>query len=211
MPTSRLRLRWSERTGRYTNARGRFVTAAAVRADLDRALEESGRTIQRLAGQLQRREIDLISWELAMRQEVKAVQLYSAAMAKGGVAQLSSADLGRIGASVKRTYDRLDAFARQIEAGLPLDGRFAMRTRMYAAEGRSVYEATRRREQERRGFTEARSVLHPADHCQVCVDEAAAGFRPAEDVIPIGSRTCLTNCRCTMQYRHPETGDVSAA
>lgn len=194
-------LRWSERAGRFIDARGRFISAANVRGWLDGALEREGRQMQRLAEQLRAREIDLISWELAMRRSVKNVQIYSATLAKGGRAQLTSADLGRIGAATREQYEFLSRLAQAVEDGLPLDGRFMNRIRLYAQSGRGVYHRTERREMERRGFDEERSVLHPADHCDLCVSEASSGWRPIGQMIPIGQRTCKSNDRCTVEYR----------
>lgn len=206
----RSNLRWSERAGRYRNARGQFVTAAAVRADLDRALDESARTVARLAEDLRTRRIGLIDWELAMRAEIRTVQLYSAATASGGVAQLSPAALGRVGAAVREQFRYLDTFARQIEAGAPLDGRFTARARMYAQAGRSVYHRTERAEKERRGFRFEANILAPADHCATCVSETQRGRVPIGQLIPVGQRDCRVNCRCRVAYYRGEDARTAA-
>lgn len=168
---------------------------------MDRALDASAQTMARLSEQLRTRQIGLIEWELAMRKEVKAVQLYSAASAKGGLAQLSQADLGRIGAATREQYRRLSAFAQQIEDGLPLDGRFTQRARMYGAAGRGTYHKTERDEKERRGFTQEKNRRYSGDSCPGCVAAEAAGWVAIGELTPVGSRDCLTNCRCFIEYR----------
>jgi predicted ABC-type ATPase len=53
-----------------------------------------------------------------------------------------------------------------------------------------------------------KSVLHPAEHCQQCITESDAGFRPIGEMVPIGSRTCGRNCRCTVVYQRSNAGEV---
>jgi hypothetical protein len=55
------------------------------------------------------------------------------------------------------------------------------------------------------GFEEARSVLHPADHCPGCLVEAEKGWQPIGAMVPIGERDCKGNCRCTVEYRRSGT------
>ena len=56
------------------------------------------------------------------------------------------------------------------------------------------------------GKTECRNVLGPADHCEganSCIEQTAKGWVPIGGgaMVPIGSRLCLSNCRCRLEYR----------
>lgn len=181
-----------------------------MRREIDQILVEEGREISALAQQLRTRAIALDVWALQMRERITTIHLYSAAAAKGGWAQMTSADFGRVGQVVRSEYGHLERFAAQIEAGKPLDGIFLRRVDQYVQSGRRTYELTRRASMRELGFTEARSVLHPADHCDECVREAELGYRDVADIVPVGERQCLRNCRCTIEYRDPETGAVAA-
>lgn len=197
--------RWSPRAARYRDPRtGRFVSQASVRRALDGAIEGAEREVRRLADDLRERRISLAEWELAMRRQVKDVSLYSAAASKGGWAQLSPSDLGRVGAHVRGQYDYLRRFAQQIQSGeQPLDGRFAQRMSLYVRGGRSLYHRTEEREQALRGMQEKRNIRFPGDSCAGCIAAEAAGWVPIEgsDVPEIGERECRANCRCRWEYR----------
>lgn len=203
-PTSLFR--WNARSGRYVDARtGRFVSQTTVRAELDHALVQASRETRALAERLRSRTISLRRWELEMRRQVRRAQLYSAAAAKGGWAQMDPADFGRAGREIRDQYAYLKRFARQIRSGQqPLDGRFLQRTELYVEAGRTTYHATELADARRRGRTETRNVLHPADHCEgagSCVEQSGRGWVPIGSLLPIGRRLCLARCKCTVEYR----------
>lgn len=205
MPPDRGGFTWDAPSGRYRGAGGRYVTHAQVRAWLDAALDSAGERMAALSAQLQAGTIDLITWQVRMAREVKNVQLYSAAAAKGGWAQLSAADLGRVGQSVRAQLEYLNRFSREIRTkAQPLDGRFLARTRLYAQAGRTTYDRTQRAEMIVRGFDEERSLRAAGDSCLGCTAEAAKGWVAIGSIVPIGRRECLSNCRCVIQYRKSE-------
>jgi hypothetical protein len=192
---------WEPRASRYRDSRGRFVPATAVRAELDKSIEQSGQTVRALSEQLQRGEINLRQWQLGMIDEIRSSQLAAIASSKGGFAQMTQADYGWAGQRIREQYSYLDNFARQIASGEQrLDGTFPMRAEQYVKASRASHEAMRRREAGKRGDTLERSLLHPADHCDQCVSEAGRGWVPIGELIPVGSRTCMNNCRCTTEF-----------
>lgn len=193
---------WSPRAGRYRDpATGRFLSLAHVRNTISRSLVNAELAITSLGYQLRDSAISLIQWEIGMRQLLKDTALYNLAVAKGGWAQLNPNDYGRVGAHLQTQYKYLRRFGNQIASGeQALDGRFFQRVRMYAKEGRSLYHRAEVDEHIVRGFTRYRSVLHPADHCDECVEEASKGFVTIGELIPIGSRTCRSNDRCSYEY-----------
>jgi hypothetical protein len=72
---------------------------------------------------------------------------------------------------------------------------------LYAEAGRGTYYVFTTKEMRAAGKTEEENQLHPAEHCQSCLDEAARGWVPIGTLIPIGQRDCLGRCRCTISYR----------
>lgn len=194
---------YDPRTGRYRDrSTGRLVPRTQVRAWLDVALDRASDRIAALARQLRARQIDLVSWQVRMAREVKNVQLYSAAMAKGGWAQLSPADLGRVGQAVQVQLRFLNRFAQQIKTGEQAkDGRLEMRARLYAQAGRALFHRVERLDMEVRGMTEEASVRHASDSCGDCVEAEALGWVPIGTLVPVGSRECKGNCRCEIEYR----------
>lgn len=209
--TARRQFTYDERTGRYRSSSGRFVPQSQVRRALERRVEAAGREMQRLAEQLRSGAISTTQWRSEMHRRMRDVHLFSAATVKGGWAQMTPADFGRVGARMKEQLKFLDNFARDIDRGLPLDGRFLRRAGLYALSGRETAHRTQTLQMQTRAFDEERSVLGVAEHCPVCVDEAAKGWVPIGTLIPIGRRQCLGNDRCAMQYRNSATGEVRAA
>lgn len=201
---------WDQAAGRYRDARGRFVPRAAVRSAIDDALARANARARSLAEQLRGRRISLADWTLQMRGLVKEVHLYSAAAAKGGWDQLSPADYGRVGQVVRGEYAFLQRFAADIAAGRPLDGRFLRRVELYAQAGRRTYHQVERADMEVRGYDLEENILGPADHCDECPSLTAQGPVPIGTLPPIGTRTCLANCRCRIRYRNSETGAIAA-
>jgi ferredoxin len=137
-----------------------------------------------------------------MAREIKSAHLASAALAKGGFAQMAPADYGRVGARLKEQYRFLNRFASQIESGQQgLNGQLPIRSEMYIQAARATYHATERREMEQRGVEEERSILGAADHCPDCLQEADKDWQLIGTLIPIGDRICLTRCACVFDYR----------
>lgn len=193
---------WSERTGRYRNQQtGRFVSGKEVRASIDKAIEASAKRIQSLSISLKENRINLAEWQIRMYQELKAAHIANAALARGGFAQLTQSDLGRIGSILKEQLSYLGNFARQIERGEQLlDGRFLLRAQMYVEKGRSTYHAFERLEKLSHGYTKERNIRHASDSCDGCIGETSRGWVEIMSLIPVGSRICLTKCKCSLDY-----------
>lgn len=193
---------WNDRAGRYIDRRtGRFVTERQVRTWIDRAIQQSERTVARLADDVRTGRIDVGDWHRAMREEVKAMHIMAAEAATGGREHMTQADYGRVGAELREQYRHIERFARQLERGLPTDGRFLQRAGMYARSARTTYHQVEEREKAARGFNEERNVLAIADHCAGCVDASALGWVPIGTLVPVGLRDCLSQCRCRLRYR----------
>lgn len=193
---------WDPRTGRYHDpVTRRFVTLRAVRSAIDKSLERAEKEVRAIGISLREGRITLVQWELEMRRLIKDIALYSTAAAKGGWAQLTQADLGRVGQHLRVQYTFLRDFGKQVAAGKQvLDGRFLARMVLYAREGRTLYHITEVREHLIRGFTKYKNVLHPADHCSDCVAQTEKGFVEIGELIPIGDRQCRSNDKCSYAY-----------
>lgn len=193
--------KWNDRTGRYHRANGRIVSFGTIRGYLDEVLDRSEREMLVLSSRLQSGGASIEEWQLGMRDSLKSIHTASGALPQGGWAHMSPADYGRVGVRLKEQYKFLGNFASQVERGLPLDGRFFNRVKLYAQSGRATYHAIEREEQAKRGMTEERTVLGGKDHCTECVSEAAKGWVPIGALMLIGQRICKSNCRCHAEYQ----------
>lgn len=194
--------------GRYRAANGRIVKDEAIRRELSRVLRGVQDEMIDLSEQLQDEKIDLQTWYDGMLQRKKQIHGLSGAIARGGVERMTASDWGRVGGLTRADYSRLNEFAKAIESGdQPMDGRFMNRVRLHAQAGKTTYHETRKSEAKRNGFREARRVLGKADHCRNgvgtmgCVELARMGWMPIDEITPIGSATCRSNCNCHLEYR----------
>lgn len=194
--------RWSEKAGQYVRRNGRFVPRSEVRRAIDTALLAEQKRTRTLARDLRAGRITLGKWRTEMRDVIKTVHVYSAAASKGGWAQLTQADYGRIGQIVRGEYGHLERFARQISRGDPRakGGRLDARAMQYAEAGRDTYHQTERAVARAVGYRFERNLLHPADHCAGCLGETARGRVRIGELIPIGRRNCLRRCRCSLAF-----------
>lgn len=200
---------WDARSARYRDAAGRFVSRTDVRRALDSALDAQQRRLLAIAEDVRAGKLTLRVFRDEMQAGLKELHLYSAAAARGGWAQMSPADFGRVGRELRDQYGYLDRFVRDIRAGRQrLDGSFIVRVKMYAQSGRGTYHVTEGIVMRALGMTEERNILNrAAEHCisnderEGCEEVSAQGWQPLGTLTPIGDRVCLTNCRCEMAYR----------
>lgn len=89
-----------------------------------------------------------------------------------------------------------------------LDGTLGRRMAQYFHTAYTKFVSALSRMLAGRDFTEYRSVLNPAEHCDQCIEEANRGWVPYGMLVPIGSRQCLGNCKCHYEFRNPLTGET---
>jgi len=199
---------WQRRFRGGAKAGARIVSRETVRLGIDRALVNTNKDAQSLARDLQSGKIGLREWRTGMRQIVKDSHLYAATAAKGGEDAMTQADYGRVGQILSRgpragrgQYQYLESFLREIERGLPLNGRFLQRVRLYVEAARSTYHVFDRLVHEALGYTEERNIRFAGDSCDGCIAAEALGWVPIGTLVPIGRRDCVGNCRCRIEYR----------
>lgn len=205
--------RWNETAGRYIGPNGRFVSNASVRLEVDVAAQAASRNMQTISERLQAGDITVKEWQAGMMGEIKSLHTAEAAAARGGWDQMSQSDWGWTGREIRRQYDYLDRFAKEIESGKqPLNGRLLVRAGMYGQAGRGTFEEMQRRYQRQRGATQERRVLGIAEHCTAaggapgCFDLASKGWQPIGTLPRIGAATCRTHCKCHFEYRRSAAG-----
>ncbi len=191
---------YDQKALRFRNREGRFVARSAIRVELARVRDEAAARLVDLSKRLQAGAINLAEWQIQARDIIKANHAAHAATARGGWAQMSQSDWGRVGALTRRQYEYLNRFALQIEQGLPLDGRFLRRARMYADAAAATYSEMEKVVMSLAGVERARRVTTAAESCAGCEAEAARGFVAIDDLLPIGEAECLTNCKCFVEY-----------
>lgn len=195
-------LRWNAKAGRYISKSGRFVSQVQVRNALDSFITTTTGQMNALGQSLVRADITLAEFQTSMMALSKQANLAGAALERGGWYQMSQADFGRVGAKVRGEYAYLNRFATEVATGAqPLNGVVPMRAQMYGQQARVTYYDFAAQRAEEDGFRQEKSVLNPGESCDVCIQEDRKGWSPIGSLVPIGERTCLSNCRCYMEYR----------
>lgn len=194
---------WDKRLGRYRLANGQLVSDIAIRQELDRIHARHGLEMQQLAEQQRRGLLSDAQWHLSMREAIKDVQSYSAALARGGWSEMTPSAWGSVGAEVRKQYAYLDRFLGELHSGdQAKDGSMLTRADLYAHAGLSSFYRATSAEKQLRGFTEAKNIEQPgAQHCEDCPALSAQGWTPIAQMPPPGQRKCGSKCKCRLAYR----------
>jgi hypothetical protein len=195
--------RWDEVRQRYLYPSGRMVAPSTVNRALERVIRLGAEWMRGTTEQLQNGTLSLAEWQRRMANEMKQLHTGSAALGRGGWRQMSQSDWGWTGSELRRAYGFLRNFAQDIATGKQaLDGRLLTRAAMYADAARGTHRGMQRRMAGLVGKHEERNVLGAADrHCAECVDCSARGWVPIGSLPPVGSRTCLSRCKCHLDFR----------
>ena len=194
-------------SGRYRRAdTGRFVKRDTITDLLETSISQRARDVRRGFEAVLNEELGITPWLHRMAQELKREHLELAALAAGGWDRLTPADYARIDGRLNFDFKHLAVMAREIADEKVSLAQGLNRLDMYLGSARREYldiERNGRLARVKDGYALiAKRFLGYAEHCQDCQDMAMWPWRPA-DVVPIpgeGTR-CLTNCRCTIEYK----------
>jgi len=188
-------LTWDSRAHRYRDERGRFLKREAVTEARNRLIDDTQRRLRDLSQRYVDGKLTLVEWQLEFRDALRAAHTLAAGVARGGKANMTPADWGKVGARLKSEYAALQRFALQLEAGRAMH---LGRVDLYARAVRHTFL-----EAERLGlpqFQLARWVRTRRESCEGCRSQAARGTALAAAFPPIGSQQCRSNCGCYLLY-----------
>jgi hypothetical protein len=168
---------FSKETRRYREtSSGRFIGGKQMTALRDTFLDRTKAKAAGLATDLAEGTLSQNGWERAMRELVRAVHVDLAVLGRGGRAQMTPADWGRVGQTVRAQYGFLSAFSDQTSA--LSEAQVAARSALYVESGSASYE---------RAHAAAFDITLPA--------------YPGD-----GATTCGTNCRCSWEIVETDMG-----
>jgi hypothetical protein len=209
MMTRELPWFWNSKAARYQwrNGRALFLSRDTVMRYVQQdiaASESAGRALARLVANGQLSPAD---WRAAMRAELRDEYIRQYLVGRGGRAQMTASDWGRVGGMLRDQYRYLDNFTEEIAAGRLSEAQIAARSGMYFNSSREAFERAQNIAHKAAGFGYVRWVVMPmAEHCEDCLAFQAQGWQPV-DPPPFGAAypgsghtACLTNCKCTLEY-----------
>ena len=159
---------------------GRFVAEQTVRDELNRHVDAAQINLQSITRQLYAGNITVDQWQIATALEIKEAHMANAMFSVGGRANMTPANWGRVGGTLRDEYRYLTRFANQIAAGQISEAQALARIQQYGnATGQSYW-----REWER--LNDAPEFRNLPSLSRVPQD---------------GSTGCRGNCRCFLERR----------
>jgi hypothetical protein len=202
MPPSFIQYVWDALSGRFRGRDGRFVSLANVRSSLDNALHAAGDDARDIAALYSSGTIGVAEFERQMQQLIKGTQIYASAVSTGGYANMAAAELTQLQQRLTEQFYYLRNWTDDLAAGVRITpGQLGARARMYALSARHTFDVTYRAGQVARGFDQELNTLNPGESCDGCRQQSALGWVSIGTLIPIGQRTCISNCNCLISYR----------
>lgn len=169
---------WDDRAKVFRNTITRRTISQARAITLrDFYIQAQTGQMDALTRRLLNRQIDLQQWILEMRTQTKTAYINEYLLARGGRGNMTQRDWGRLGGLLKRQYEYVNNFARDIDAGRASGGQIQTRSRMY------VNGATQ-------AFERAKAESHGLPHLPQYPGD--------------GQTQCRSNCQCGLHYEEQE-------
>jgi hypothetical protein len=140
------------------------------------------------------------SWFRAMRDAILP-RHFAASFAVLDHPDPPPADIDAIAAESDRQVGFLARFRGQLATAEQLLPGAPARAGLYAHAIWSISQSVARAKATRDGFKFERNQLGIADSCFDCLTQTALGWVPIGSLIPIGSRLCHVNCKCSLLFK----------
>lgn len=201
---TRLDAAWAydQRTGRYRNEKGRFMSQKAVEALVDGRIGKLDTTLRRVTKMMADGSITLEQWQGSVREAIKAAHIQTAIIGHGGKDSMGAVEYGRIGQRLRAEYAYLQGFANDVLAGRASPAMAVARISLYAESVRGSYWQGLELRKQAEGYGLMRRILDPqAQHCADCPAFAARGLVPIGTLPMPGQRCqCRARCKCRVEF-----------
>lgn len=205
---------WSHTEAEYSR-KGKVLADVVTKAAAESVTANMKRgEISRLIQQLAAKTITTDEFYAGMKETVKNGQMAAMAVARGGWGEVRPADWGRLEPSIFEQYNGNDKFpglrkfAEDIKSGRYgtdqlMQGAWS-RAAAYAESPRQVYENEHVLARQEAGHEEAIRLLAAVDHCADCLEWAAMGWIPIDEMLgsyAIGVAACGSRDHCRIATR----------
>lgn len=190
---------WSATTRTYQKD-GEPVDDGDLRGWVAVAVEASRLRVKDISADYVNGKINHAEWVLKMRDEIRVGMRGMAQLALGGA--VTRAMLPVLANAVKAQYRFLNSFALAVENGdVKLGTALVVRAQMYAQNFWSAYQGFVRVREQKAGMKYERLTLGSSrESCAECVTDALRGWVKVGTLKAIGSRICISMCRCHLEY-----------
>jgi len=196
-------------TGMYRDmVSGRLVTENTMRRAVMKLSVEAQKRLRQETQQMMAGTIMFIVWYSRSRSILKALYNTIWALGIGGFLFDDQTQRDLFYAFLLLQFQRFDNFTTYLDREPFFDGHVLARAGAYGKHGNSLFQNAKLEQAIMVGHTEARRVLgENENHCHDgverpgCVELAAKGWMPIQQMTPFGDAQCYDNCLCTVETR----------
>ena len=197
-------VQYNEQTKRFED-NGKVIEAAAILLLIDRLTSVGKREAKRISGRLERGEISIAQWRVAIAELLKSAHIIAASVGRGGRSRMTQSDWGKVGNKLRWQYGFLDKFTRSIVSGAVVIGAGVIANRAIKYLSAPYISFQTAKQSEHAIGVDGKPVLvrlvqNSKEGCEECNADAALGFIPVDDMDPIGSRICGDYCLCDLEF-----------
>jgi hypothetical protein len=202
-PPSTIRVwTWNPKLQRYQGANGRIIGQAQMVEKRNEFLEAQKAEVLQLTNRLADKDITWNQWVREMQTVIRLTHMDLYALGSGGRKRVTHQQWQSLAHyTLDRQFDYFKDFAHKVKKG----EYSLLQARLYAQQYIGVatmsYDNGRRNAAKQVGLTQERNVLGIADHCEQCQGLERRGWVPLGTLPPPGTRECLGNCRCHLEFR----------
>ena len=200
---------WDPVRKRYVSSSGRLVGYKRVKGVAKELLKDAKEAILEDAKLVANGRIKVKLWQVRHARHVKNMQLSQMALARGGWAHITPADLKLMERILRFQMSRVEAFAADIASGkLRTTAGILQRAGYYEESARHTFWHFVRQNASELKMDRERNITMPGETCKGCAEAEDKGWVPLGTLVPIGSRDCGPRCRCVLQFMNTSTGET---
>jgi hypothetical protein len=177
---------------------------------LNTSQASTNQAIGKLNALLATGDISLGTWGREFRDAISGEYIRQYLVGHGGRKQMDEGDWKKLAGMIDEQARYLQGFEAAIQAGELTPEQVDARARMYVNSAIEAYGVAREENAQKLGMTEMLwEVDSQAENCEDCLAYAAMGWVSPDDIPTrpgMGATICKTACRCSLQWRNPETG-----
>lgn len=174
-------------------------------AALTRIANQRATMLRQLASRFANKEITLVQFEALGAEIWASAHTQAAEIWVGGGRDLTQGQTSTLARALEREAGFWRRMIADLRSGTIKPSSIIGRSGMYGHGARATYYQIAQESAGQANAVSERNVLSPGDNCESssrpgCIEVTAMGIVPLGELPPIGSRTCLTNDRCRIEY-----------
>lgn len=195
-------IKYSPKTGQFINENGRFVSRASVIKLIDEQQQSLKKALINNAKKYNKGFLTLDEWQANHIELIKLANLRMTILGAGGKKQTTKKHYGAMGSTLKKEWESLSNFTKEIVDGNLSPKQIAFRAGMYSQSSSTAFYKSEFLTKSNEGFNKAKRLLDPqAHHCPECISYQQKRWIDINKIVPPGTNcSCRGNCRCVIIF-----------